>query len=166
MFTPKDFAAFYTRNTGMMQKFAADLSHEESLLTPNGIEGNCLNWIIGHLVNTRNSVLRFCGAPERQWVQYKTMEELRALYGNGSAPIGPGSTSALQLSQLLEGLAANQAALEDVLTHLPAEKANAEIEALGRKMPLDHLLLYLFGHEQYHIGQLEYVRPLSGKKNP
>ena len=166
MITPKDLLAFYTRNTGMMQKFAADITQAESLMTPNGIEGNCLNWIIGHLVNTRNTVIRFCGVPERQWLTYKTMEELRTLYGNGSSPIGPGSTSALHLSQLLEGLAATQTVIEEVMTQLPAEKMNAEVEALGRKMPLDHLFLYLFGHEQYHIGQLEYVRPLSGKKNP
>lgn len=166
MITSKDLVAFYTRNTGTMQKFAADITQAESLMTPNGIEGNCLNWIIGHLVNTRNTVIRFCGAPERQWLTYKTMEELRALYGNGSAPLGAGSTTALQLSQLLEGLAATQAAIEEVMTPLTSEKLNAEVEALGRKMPLDHLFLYLFGHEQYHIGQLEYVRPLSGKKNP
>jgi hypothetical protein len=165
MITTNDLAGYFARNAQNMAKFCDGLSHDESLLQPHGIEGNCLNWVVGHLVNSRNTILRLTGAPDKQWVSYRSWEALRARYGNGSLPIKADGDDVLKLSQILEGLNATQANITAHFATLSAEQANAEIDFLGRRLPLDHFILYMFGHENYHIGQFEYLRPLSGKPN-
>lgn len=166
MISPKDFAAHFGRGADTLRKFSDGLTHEDSLLQPHQIEGNCLNWIVGHLLNSRNTVLRMSGAPERQWQQVVGFEAMRARYGNGSQAIKTDGPDVLKLPQLLAGLNHTQEQINQLLGGASTEQAAVEIEALGRKMPLDNFWMYMFGHEQYHIGQLEYVRPLSGHKNP
>ena len=166
MITTKHLASRFSADLDTMRKFADGMSHEDSLLQPQGIEGNCLNWLIGHLTNSRNSLLRMSGFAGAQWQGVVPWEQLRTRYGNGSQPITADGPDVLKLAQLFEGLAAQQTAINEHIGNMPAEKADAEIEAIGRKLPIDHFVMYMYGHEQLHIGQMEYVRPLSGRKNP
>ncbi len=41
---------------------AADLTQEESLVQPQPA-GNCLNWVVGHVIATRNEILQLVGKP-------------------------------------------------------------------------------------------------------
>ncbi len=166
MITPKDIVARFAVGAQIIRTFAEGYTHDESLISPVGFQGNCMNWLVGHLVNSRNTVLRLSGFPNAQWQAYAPWEELRANYGNGSKPITADGPHVLRLAQSLEGLEATQAALVAHVATMTQEHANVEIEAIGRSQPVDHFLMYMLGHEQFHIGQMEYVRPLSGKKNP
>jgi hypothetical protein len=165
MITPKDIAANFARSADMIRNFTNGLNHAQSLAQP-ALDGNCLNWVVGHILNSRNTLLRLTGAADKQWQDVVPWEALRARYGNGSQPIRADGADVLQLSQLLDGLTASQTQINAVLGAISSEAASAEIEALGRKLALDHFWIYMFGHEQYHTGQLEYTRPLSGLKNP
>ena len=166
MITPKDLVARYAIDLDIIRKFADGYSHEESLIQAPAVDGNCMNWLVGHLANSRNTILRMSGFADAQWQKYATWEQLRTRYGNGSLPIMTDGPDVLKLPQLLEGLAASQANFDKHIATLTAEQANVEIDAIGRMQPVDHFLVYMLGHEQFHIGQMEYVRPLSGKKNP
>ena len=58
--------------------------HEDSLKQPVAA-GNCLNWVVGHIVATRNSILKLLGE-QPLW-----NEEEGKPYARGSAPITGGS---------------------------------------------------------------------------
>lgn len=36
------------------------ITHEESMIFPNG-EANCMNWVLGHLIDVRNGLLHILG---------------------------------------------------------------------------------------------------------
>src|SRR5208283_3320690 len=58
-----------------------DLSNEDTLVLPEG-GGNCLNWVLGHVVSARGMVLMLAGTPPTL-----TGERL-APYRRGSHPEG------------------------------------------------------------------------------
>ena len=55
-------------------------THEDSLTQPK-LSGNCLNWVVGHIVATRNHILALLGKPP-----FWSEEEI-ARYDRGSNPI-------------------------------------------------------------------------------
>ena len=68
----------------VLKKNLEGVTHEESLLQPEA-DGNCLNWVVGHILSTRNSALQMMNQPTF-WNQ-----EEAGLYKRGSEPIKNGS---------------------------------------------------------------------------
>ncbi|MCI0489736.1 MAG: DinB family protein [Blastocatellia bacterium] len=130
----------------------AGLSHTDSLLQPHP-GGNCLNWVLGHIVATRNQVLKLLGK------EPILNEEEAALYKRGSAPIKDGSR-ALLLEKLLADLDLSQELIVAGLKEASEEDlmAPAGTETVGRQLALLHF------HEAYHAGQIGLLRRLAGKE--
>ena len=63
----------------VLQVNVKDLTHEESLIQPHP-GGNCLNWVVGHLVCIYGEILPLLG-------QEPVMKEALKRYARGSAPI-------------------------------------------------------------------------------
>ncbi len=131
------------------------LSHEDSILQPP-FRANCLNWILGHIIVGRQSVLKRLGqAP--LWDDEKV-----ARYVTGSEPI-TSHERALPLETLLSDLDRSQQQIAAALEQTKPEHLAALVESRGSERSLGQVLAGLHWHETYHTGQLELLRQLAGK---
>src|SRR6058998_2472663 len=71
-------AKLYEINYGALFRNLEGITHEESFVQP-APAGNCLNWVLGHIVATRNRLLPLVGAqpiwPREQAYRYSGREE-------------------------------------------------------------------------------------------
>lgn len=127
------------------------ISHEDSLRHPAPL-GNCINWILGHILFSRNSIHRLLGLTPA-WE-----DEISGRYQRGSAPIAV-TDRAASLETLLEHWRASQQAVAEALTLASNQQLseNDGDEALGIQ------LAFLSFHESYHAGQLGVLRRLAGR---
>ncbi|MFN8361867.1 MAG: DinB family protein [Candidatus Kapaibacterium sp.] len=126
------------------------VSQEESLRAPEG-GGNCINWILGHMLLTRDSMLESMGKA-RLW----TDAEARKIYERGSAPLTE-SGNATDIATLLDIFDQTQAFLMEGIAYLeqhPTEDGK-----------LEGTIGFLNFHESYHCGQLAILRRMLGKES-
>ncbi len=134
------------------------ISHEQSLLGPQS-GGNCLNWVVGHLVLARQTWLSVVlgMAPPLDPARLER-------YKRGSSPLEDG-TLALPLPEMVElfdrSLQPLLAGMAQLTPQRLAEKApfspgNDPSETVGS------LVAKLCLHEAYHVGQLGLQRRLLG----
>ena len=137
-------------NYAVLKKNLAGLTHEESLLQPEG-GGNCLNWVLGHIVATRDQALELLHQ-EPIW----RVEETE-VYRQGSIPIRDGSR-AQPLDKISADLERSQDRLVVGLTKVTAQEMNepADDQSVGEK------LFILQFHEAYHAGQTGLLRRMAG----
>ncbi len=124
------------------------LTHEDSLVQPQPA-GNCLNWVLGHIVGYRNEILQMLGK-EPIWT-----DEERAPYKRGSKPLTD-PRSAMQLKKIMQDFGRSQELLIGALRGLTAE--DLKQGELGEKVS------WLQFHEAYHAGQIGLLRRLTGKE--
>lgn len=135
------------------------ITHEESLVQPQP-DGNCLNFVVGHVVNVYDQALGIVGQ------EPVLGEEATARYKRGSPPLRNPS-EALPLDDLL-------AAWNTQSERLQAGLASLTPEALERPMPgpdnkgeltetLRSLLAIILFHQTYHAGQMGVLRRIIGK---
>ena len=157
MLTAEQLAKAYARNLWILQRQTEGLSDDDSFLQPP-MRGNCLNWILGHLVVHRDYVLDLLG-------QQKLLgDRATARYNRDSAPIVGPDPEALPLSALLAALAQSQERIAAALPALSADDLAREV-TFGRAMPLGEALFFLYFHDTYHTGQAEPLRQLAGKND-
>lgn len=137
--------------THRITNFTLDgISHEESLIhPPNG--GNCINWIVGHILLSRDDVFERLGI-ERVW----TDREATAAYDRGSTLLTD-SGKAVELSVLLDLFNQTQPLLLEAMENLnkvPSEDGKME----------ESVAFYNF-HEAYHLGQIAILRRFLGKES-
>jgi len=130
------------------------LDHEDSVLQPP-FRANCLNWVLGHILVGRNTVLEILGKPAI-W----TSEE-KALYSSGSGPI-TSAGHALRLERLLDDLEQSQQQIAAALESISREELAKTIPFRGSERPAGTALAGQHWHETYHTGQLEILRQLAG----
>lgn len=120
------------------------ITHEESMIFPDG-EANCMNWVLGHLIYVRNAFLNVLGE-QAVWDG-----ELFSGYNRGAVP--------LERKGELVGF-------EDLKSYLKRsqEQLEAKLSMLERFNPdqVNDIATLCF-HENYHSGQLGYIRRLLGK---
>jgi uncharacterized damage-inducible protein DinB len=138
----------------IIKKQTDGLTHEDSLLQLP-FRGNCLNWVLGHIIASRNSALT--------WLEQEPVwDEVRASrYGNGSEPITSGD-DAVRLEEMLADLDRSQ---ERILAGLEAitDAALERMVPWGKgEQSVAEILAFLHWHETYHTGQLEILRQLAG----
>jgi uncharacterized damage-inducible protein DinB len=131
---------------------ARDLTHEESLIQPQPA-GNCVNWVLGHIVHTRGAVLRLVGETP-VWTEAEGER-----YKRGAAPIDA-AERAMPYPEILEALDRSQERLMRGLGRLD-DRALGPVSDEGS---LAHQLTTLQFHESYHAGQLGILRRLAGKR--
>lgn len=128
------------------------LTHADSLIQPTE-GGNCLNWLLGHVVESRTQMLRLTGLP----APFDAAPFAR--YRRNSDPVRV-AEEALPLEQVRAGFAAAQAPLQEWLTTAPPDALDAVPD--GDTRSVIEQLAFLVFHETTHIGQLEQFRRLAG----
>jgi|SRR5215213_3540651 len=135
------------------------LTQEESLIHP-APGGNCLNWVVGHLVCIYNQALPLLGQePVMQ-------EDALKRYARGTPPIQD-PAEALELRDLM-------AAWSEATRRVDAGLASLTSEALDRPAPYSpgnnpnetvrSLLATVLFHQAYHTGQTGILRRIAGKE--
>jgi uncharacterized damage-inducible protein DinB len=134
------------------------VSHAESLIQPQS-GGNCLNWVLGHLVAIYGEALPLLGQQP-----VRPREEL-SHYQRGAPPITD-PADALPLEKLKDAweeacarVDAGLAALSEarLAESVPLSPTNDPNETMGS------LLATVLFHQAYHSGQLGTLRRIVGK---
>lgn len=141
------------RHNYVIKRQTDGLNHEQSLLQPP-FRGNCMNWVLGHMLEGRNGILQQLSQP----VVLATPED--AFYQRESAPITSASP-AVPLATLLTDLDESLARIEQGLQSIAEEKMAVIINE-ERQTTLRASISFSVWHEAYHLGQLEYLRQLTG----
>lgn len=131
------------------------LSHEDSLIQPPR-GGNCLNWVVGHVVANRNFILGLVGE-QPIWSEAE-MEP----YKRGSAPMKDGSR-AKKFEQLVADFSLAQERIRAGLSRLTDQDLARKKGEKGDETVGDSLHFLQF-HEAYHIGQMGLLRRMAGKE--
>jgi hypothetical protein len=157
MFSPTQLGAAFDRNTQIIKQQTAGLTHAESLVQLP-FRANCMNWVLGHLVNNRDNVLKLLGATP-------ILDEAQTRrYGRESQPILTDEPDVLPLETLLSMLVDSQQRLSTALSNLSDDELARETAFFGRRqMPLHEWLAFFYFHDTYHTGQTEILRQAAGK---
>ena len=156
MITTTDLTGALGRNLNIIKAQTQGLTHAESVLQLP-FRGNCMNWVLGHITENRNTMLRFLG-------EELILSEAQAKrYGYGSEPVCADGEDILTLEQLLTALEQSQKAITDRLQGISSEQLEGEVQSFLGATTLGQLLFFLYFHETYHTGQTEALRQLAGK---
>lgn len=153
MIAARDLAEALARNLSIVKKQADGLTQEDSLRR-QPTQGNCLNWVLGHIAINRDQMLEMLGEPP-------SMGEVGARYRRESEPLTPADEGILPLEELLGWIARAQERLATALDQ--ADEATFARVAPGRPRTVGQALFFLYFHESYHVGQTELFRQLAGK---
>jgi len=156
MLTAQQLADAYARNTNIIQRQADGLSHGDSVLQLP-FRGNCFNWVLGHILESRNTILGLLDA------EPALDPAVASRYARGSEPILADGPEVVPFADLLGALERGQAALTEKLGAVTDEAFARETPFFSRSMPLSDLLFFLYFHDSYHTGQAEPLRQLAGK---
>ena len=135
-----------------------DLTQEESLIQPQP-GGNCLNWVVGHLVCIYGEILPILG-------QEPVMKEALKRYARGSAPIQD-PAEALDLQELMKGWDEATKRVDAGLAGLTAEdldKPSPVSPADNPKETVRSIMSTILFHQAYHAGQTGILRRIAGKE--
>jgi uncharacterized damage-inducible protein DinB len=157
--TGADLAKMYEFSYAAINRNLDGLSHEESLRAPQLNGGNCLNWVLGHTITARNTVLKLIGGNA-----VFTGEKV-ALYQRGSTPAE--AEKYLDLATLRGFLDDSQQQLIPALSLLSEEALAQSVPEAYRRPPLTgsigDALIRLHYHEGYHNGQMGLLRRIAGR---
>lgn len=140
------------RNDRVIHAQIEGLSHADSLLQLP-FRGNCLNWVLGHIVASRAGFYRILGA---------NAPFDRSVYQNyfrDSDPI-TGDEQALPFDQIVADLETSTADLSSRINAMGDEDLAALVD--GGEETVGERLSFQLWHESYHTGQTEYLRQLAG----
>jgi uncharacterized damage-inducible protein DinB len=134
------------------------VSHEESLIQPRP-GGNCLNWVMGHLVWV------YAGALPMLQQEPVMRQDTLSRYARG-APALRNADEARDFGELVT-------AWDEATRRVDAGLAGFPPEALGRPAPhspsndpnetIRSLLSTIFFHQAYHAGQTGVLRRIAGR---
>ena len=153
--TPQTLIRSFDTTHRLIKMQTDGLTHADSLLQLP-FRGNCLNWVLGHIVVGRNEVLELLDAAAI-W----TVSEIDR-YVSGSEPITR-DEQALPLERLLQDLDESQRRITDVLAPGSPEVLGRAVQTKRGERTVGELVAGLHWHETYHTGQLELLRQLAGK---
>lgn len=134
------------------------VTHEESLIKPQPA-GNCLNWVIGHLVAVYNNALPLVG--QEPVIDKASIAE----YQRGSPPL-EATMPVVPLAELLTLWDTAHTRIDAGLAALPADALDqpAPFSPTGNpKETVRTLLSSVMFHQAYHTGQTALLRRIVGK---
>jgi len=150
---PQKLIPLFERTYWIIQQQTKDLTHSDSVLQLP-FRGNSMNWILGHIMASRNKMLAVFDEPP-------ALEAAQAdRYQRDSEPVTH-ADDAVSFEILL-------AAVDDSQKRIVAALKQATIEDLSVIYNEEHnftvgdRLEFLHWHETYHVGQLEILRQLAG----
>lgn len=134
------------------------ITHEESLVQPDAA-GNCMNWVIGHLVAVYDNVLPMLGQ------EPVLPPPAQKRYDRGSKPMRDGG-EALDIAELM-------AMWDESTKRYDAGLGALDPRTLGNPAPfsptgnadetIGSLLSTIAFHQSYHTGQTGLLRRIVGK---
>jgi uncharacterized damage-inducible protein DinB len=148
----------FALNLNLIRMHTKDLTHQDSLLQPP-FQGNCLNWVLGHVAVNRNRVLQLIGE------EMILTEDEAARYEAGSEPITKQEDGVLSLVMLLAALERAQKDIEAGMQRVTAEELASKIQIGQQSMTVGQRLFGLYFHETYHTGQTELLRQLASTED-
>lgn len=159
MISKEDLSKAFERNVSIIKRQTEGLTHRDSVLQLP-FRGNCLNWVLGHIVDTRNTVLRLLG-------EEPVLDEaaIRKRYGHGSEPVCADGPDVVKLEKLLEALERSQERIAAGLARATPEDLAKETQSHLGTTTVAQRLFFMYYHETYHTGQTEYLRQLAGKND-
>lgn len=143
----------------VLEKNVAGVSHEESLINPRP-GGSCLNWVVGHLTQTRNHVLGLFG----QKPMFRP-EEFEPYDDYSDVPFT--EENAIPFEELKRRYKALQEPLVNCLNGMSQADMDkpAPFSPTGNpKETMGTLLASLAFHEAYHVGQTGLLRRVLGRE--
>lgn len=156
MITKDDYSKMIAMEHGILLKQVEGLTHADSLIQPQP-GGNCLNWVMGHLVGALVYTLDTLGGELPPG-----LPDL-AHYGHDSEPVlcdGPG---VVDFEELVDAYGLLTNAITERLAQMNEADFDEEIDTFIGKVRRGHAALFFFFHNTYHLGQLEQLRNLAGK---
>ncbi len=157
MIDQKDLAKAFGRNANIIKSQAKDLTHKDSLIQPP-FHGNCLNWVLGHLVANHDDILEAVGEP-------RLFEGRLDRYKRKSQPLTHEDKGTIRFEELVEGFERGQIQISGSLNHVNDAFLAREFQSDDRKVSIAQRVFFLYFHETYHVGQTELFRQLAGKNN-
>ena len=145
------------RNYGVIQRQINGITHEQSIIQPP-FRGNCMNWVMGHLVVSRERILIMTNSPTL-WTP-----EQRSRYERGAEPIVD-DLDALPFDKIVADLATSQERIRSWLENCTIEDLSAQVVPHNiptNASPVWDWMEFLLWHEAYHLGNLELLRQLAG----
>ena len=115
MIHPQALHKLFSYNAELITKQGTAMSHADSLVQLP-FEGNCFNWILGHIVSSRSGALQLIGE-QAVWTDTQ-----RARYRHGSQPIRSDGPGVLSLSDLLQAFDESQTRLISGLSRMSYEE--------------------------------------------
>ena len=135
------------------------VTHEESLAQPEP-GGNCLNWVLGHLLWAYAGVLPLLGQ------ESALSKDALKRYERGSSPMED-PAEAIDIQEMLKGW-------DEATKRMDAGLASLTPEVLDRPAPnspsgnpnetVRSLLVTVAFHQAYHAGQTGVLRRVAGKE--
>jgi len=156
MITTKDFMQIICLENDMIHAQTADLSHADTLIQPVS-GGNCMNWVLGHLLETRLTLLEALGG-EPPLDPAKVMR-----YRRDSEPVRCDGPGVLSLESLLNDHDLVHTAVMAQLLMMDEADFDTENQVGERQVTRGWRVFFLQFHSNYHIGQLEQLRQLAGR---
>jgi uncharacterized damage-inducible protein DinB len=148
----------FTQQFAMLYSVAASnlagMTHEQSLARPES-GGNCANWILGHIVNVHNSLMRLLGE-EPVWASEQLMLA-------GFDPI-TGPENAIDWDTLRSRFLGSRDRCLAAVAKLSDEALvqGGLPHPFGGTATREELLSLIAFHQTYHCGQLGIARRFAG----
>jgi uncharacterized damage-inducible protein DinB len=147
----QDLMMLYEVNHHVLRVNLEGLSHEDALVQP-APGGNCVNWVLGHILATRNALFSLIGV-EPVWPEADA-----ARYRRGSDPVTR-DAGIVPLDRMSGDLDRSQSQLMEALGRMTAEDLARPVG----DATVSEKLAFLQFHEAYHAGQIAILRRMAGK---
>jgi len=145
-------------NSYVLTRNLEGITHEDSVKSPEPA-GNCINWVVGHMVKARNMAMNVIGQ-QPMW----SPDRFDMYGGSGQHPFDP--ARAIPLDELIAQFQAIQGPLTDGMKAMSADALSAKAPFSPTGNPdetIGSLLAALIFHESHHSGQLGVLRRVIGK---
>ena len=152
MITKEDFKILFETWQWIMEVQTDGLSQEDLLLQPQP-GGNCMLWVLGHMVESMKDLVGELGGSKPEGFG------LYERFARTSEPVlesEPGLPDLVKIKQ-------DYATLSQLALQTLDNQDDTYFGEPGRSGTKGATVLFLSFHMSYHAGQLEYLRNLAGK---
>jgi len=154
MITTTSLITNFERDASYLRDHLAGLTHADSLLQPP-VNGNCINWILGHIVCYRGYTLQVCDLPP------VINAPVTQRYARDTAPVTGEAADVADFAELVQAYWTGHEQLLVYLRAMTPEQASETVTVAGFTLPRAELLTNFMRHESYHAGQFELLRELA-----
>ncbi|GAB4346163.1 MAG: hypothetical protein Kow00117_23320 [Phototrophicales bacterium] len=152
---PQILIDLFQTNYNIIKMKTDGITHEQSLLQPP-FPANCFNWVMGHLLVSRDTVLRWLNEP----CIWNEAESKR--YGFGSQPITNADDPEVKPFEVILSDYRRQ---HDYLVETLGKRTMDDLDVPFKDKTLADYLAFMVFHDSYHTGQTEFLRELAGKSD-